>query len=232
MDNHLDQGIRAALFDIDGTLTTGGDFWDVLIYSPNISFARRAQLYLKTLPMYALVKGHIADQARFRSRWVHYMADLMRGWQAEEGDALCNEIVQNRLIPGLRSDVVRILKQHKTAGHPVLLVSTMFEPIVRGLALYLGADAGLGTPVEIHNGYCTGRVAGETCSGSRKAIYVQRYFETHSLELPLAGCAAYADSQSDIPFLMAAGYPTAVYPDSEMRRAAEQHQWPIHELMG
>ncbi len=231
MDNNVNLDIQAALFDIDGTLTTGEDFWDVLIYSPKVSLARRTQLYAKTVPIYALVKGHLANQARFRSRWVHYMAGLMRGWEAAEVDALCNDIVRERLVPGLRPDVVRLLNGHKAAGHPVLLVSTMFESIVRGLAQHLGADVGIGTPVEMHDGYCTGCVVGETCSGTQKAQYVQRYFETHTPELSLAACAAYADSQSDVPFLMAVGHPTAVYPDHAMRRAAEQHRWPIHEVI-
>jgi len=222
--------VKAALFDIDGTLTGGADFWGVLIHAPDVTSTQRTLLYATTLPKYALVKTGLVDQARFRSRWVHDMAGLMRGWREERANAICNEIVETRLVPDLRPGVVEVLRQHKAAGHLVLLVSTMFEPIVQGLASYLGADVGLGTQIEMHEGRCMGRVVGETCAGAQKVAAVQRYFAAHPPAVDLQDCAAYADSQSDVPLLAAVGHPTAVYPDPAMRQVAQERGWSIHEL--
>jgi HAD superfamily hydrolase (TIGR01490 family) len=222
-------GVRAALFDIDGTLTAGGEVWGPLVKSPKVPPLRKAWLYVTAMPHYGLSKAGVVSQAGFRDRWVRLMAWLMTGWPYSQVQALCNDIVHDHLMPALRPDVVDILKGHSAAGHPVILVSTMFGEIVGGLAEEVGADAGLGSELEIQNGICAGRIDGQTCSGARKLDFVERYLKERLPELSLADCAAYADSASDIPFLSGAGYPVAVYPDAVMRAAATERGWPVYE---
>jgi len=59
---------RAALFDIDGTLTTGGDVWGVLL--KQISRSRKRQLYATVLPRYTLSRIGISSECDFRYGWV------------------------------------------------------------------------------------------------------------------------------------------------------------------
>jgi HAD superfamily hydrolase (TIGR01490 family) len=221
--------VRAALFDIDGTLTTGGEIWDVLIKSPAVSSVQRARLYAVAMPHYFVSKTGIVSQAGFRDKWVRHMARLMKNWPMAQAQALYEEIVRDRLLPILRSDVVDVLQQHKTSGHPVILVSTMFDGIVGYFAGQIGADAGLGSRVEFNNGFCAGRIAGPTCSGPRKLEFARQYLEQHHPGLSLADCSAYADSRSDVPFLAGVGYPAATYPDEGMRDAAQERGWPIFD---
>jgi len=225
----LPPGVRAALFDIDGTLTSGGEVWEPLLKSPDVSSLRRAWLYVGVMPHYALSQIGVASQAAFRDRRVRLMAWLTTGWRYPQVQAICNSIVRDRLMPALRPDVVEILRQHKAAKHPVILVSTMFGEIVRGLAEQVGADTGLGSELEIHDGVCTGRIVGVTCSGVRKLDFAGRYLQQRFPDLSLSVCVAYADSTSDIPFLSGTGHPVAVYPDVAMRAAASEQGWPIFE---
>lgn len=221
--------VRAALFDIDGTLTTGGPVWEPLIHSPDVALLRKAWLYGTALPHYALSKAGIADQARFRDRWVRLMAWLMTGWQLEQAHAISAQIVQQQLIPTLRSDVVDLVKQHKAQGCPVILVSTMFTFIVEKLADHLDADAALGSKVEVKNATCTGRIAGDTCAGPRKLEFARAYLARYLPEITLEQCAIYADSGSDISFVAGAGFPVAVYPDDTMRAEAQTQGWAMYE---
>jgi len=222
-------GVRAALFDIDGTLTSGGDVWEPLRKSPDVPSLRRAWLYVAAMPHYGLSKAGIVSQAGFRDRWVRWMAWLTTGWRYDQVQAICSRIVRDRLMPVLRPGVVEILNQHKAASHPVILVSTMFESIVHDLAEQVGADAGLGSELEIHDEVCTGRIVGETCSGVRKLDFAGRYLRQHFPDLSLEVCTAFADSTSDIAFLSGVGHPVAVYPDAAMRAAASERGWPIFE---
>jgi len=41
---------------------------------------------------------------------------------------------------------------------------------------------------------------------------------------------AYSDSVTDLPLLQAVGNPVAVNPDKELRKAAEEHGWPIRDF--
>ena len=46
-------------------------------------------------------------------------------------------------------------------------------------------------------------------------------------ELDLAGCYAYSDSATDLPLMETVGHPVAVNPDKELRRIAEERNWPV-----
>ncbi len=219
--------VQAALFDIDGTLTTGGPVWKALVQSQDVLPARKLWLYGTAFPHYALSKARLADQARFRDRWVRLMAWLMRGWHRTQVDAMCEKIVQTALVPNVRADVVDLLKMHRAQGHPVVLVSTMFERIVSRFAELMEADAGLGSRVAFDGDVCAGRIVGETCSGVRKVAFAQRYLAENWPDIAVSACAAYADSGSDIPFLSGVGFPVAVYPDDAMREAADAVVGPV-----
>lgn len=219
--------MRAALFDIDGTLTSGGDVWRPLVSSPQVHPLRKAWLWGTGMPHYLLSKPNLLNQAGFRDRWVRLMAWLMTGWPADDVQTMAGRIVAEKLVPALRADVVAVLGAHRAAGRPVILVSTMFDAITSRFAQHVGADAGLGSAVELRDGVCTGRIAGETCAGPRKINFAWRYLAREHPGIGLEACAAYADSASDIAFLVGAGYPVAVYPDDAMRAAAEARGWPI-----
>ena len=222
--------VKAALFDIDGTLTSGGKIWYPLIKSPDVPAWRRAWLYATAYPHYMLSQRGVVSQAAFRDRWVRLMAWLTTGWTREQVQALSARIVDEVLLTHLRDDVVALLHEHRDQGRPTILVSTMFGCIVRTFNTHIGAEAALGSEVEFRDDISTGRIVGQTCSGGRKAAFVQRYLAEHHPEITLADCAAYADSHSDIPFLESVGHPVAVYPDEAMRAVAEARGWPIHAV--
>jgi HAD superfamily hydrolase (TIGR01490 family) len=224
-----DPDIQAVFFDIDGTLTSGGDVWEALLKSPDVNPVRKSWLYISALPHYQLSKIGLLSQAGFRDRWVRLMAWLMTGWADMQVGAIFDQIMQGHLVLTLRPDIVAILKQHKAQGHPVVLVSTMLDGMVSRLVEHLGADAGLGSRLEMRNGRCAGRVVGQTCSGARKVDFVHAYLAEYMPGVSFDTCAAYADSHSDIPLLAGSGYPVATYPDELMRAAAVERGWRIYE---
>ncbi|MCZ7656263.1 MAG: HAD-IB family hydrolase [Rhodocyclaceae bacterium] len=215
------------MFDIDGTLTTGEDVWGPLIHSSNVTAWRKIWLYGSGLPHYVLSKLRVANQARFRERWVRLMAWLMTDWRAAQVAAACKSVVHDALLPHLRHDMVEVLRAHQESGHHTVLVTTMFQPIAERFAQQVGADKGIGTRLRFSGDAASGRIDGETCSGARKLAFASIYLSERFPDMALESCAAYADSRSDIPFLAGVGFPAAVYPDATMRQAAEQHGWPV-----
>ena len=229
MSYTIDSKAQAALFDIDGTLTASGVWWAAILASPDGNPLKKLWLRSTAMPQYMLSKIGFASQAGFRNRWIRLMAWLMAGWTEAQVQAIYEQTISTCLIPNLRSDGWDILKQHKAAGHPVILVSTMFEGVANRFALHLGADAGLGSIVEFRHGRCTGQIVGETCSSGRKVDFARRYLAQHHPDLSLSECVAYADSRSDIPFLAGVGFPVATYPDEAMRAAAIEREWTIYD---
>jgi HAD superfamily hydrolase (TIGR01490 family) len=221
--------VRVAFFDIDGTLTVGGDVWKPLVHSPQVSGWRKGWLYGAGLPHYGLSRAGLVSQARFRDRWVHLMVWLMARWPVQQVHDMCDVIVQERLVPALRADMVEVLHQHKARGHHVVLVSTMFEEIGTRFAQEVGADAALGSRLELVDGVYTGRIVGRTCSGGHKVAFSRDYLQRTLPDVSVTTCTAYADSRSDIPFLQGMGHPVATYPDDAMRKAATAHGWTVYE---
>ncbi len=224
--------VRAALFDIDGTLTLGNAVWAPLIRSSAVMRRKKAWLYGTVFPHYLLSKMELAKQANFRERWIRLMAWLMAGWEEELVIDMFERIVAQSLIAQLRQDVVHLLAQHVERQQPVILVSTMFDGMVERFAQQLGATAGLGTRLEVVDGVCTGRIVGQPCSGKRKAAFAQKFLEDNFPDIELQDCAIYADSASDIAFVAQGGFPVAVYPDGLMRSAAQKHGWLVFDGLG
>jgi len=46
----------------------------------------------------------------------------------------------------------------------------------------------------------------------------------------LAASYAYSDSSNDIPLLTMVGHPTAINPDSALRKYADRNDWPIRDF--
>ena len=63
------------------------------------------------------------------------------------------------------------------------------------------------------------------CYGSLKADVVREIAARDDIDL--AQSTAYSDSHTDLAFLEAVGYPTAVNPDSKLEKIATERGWPI-----
>jgi HAD superfamily hydrolase (TIGR01490 family) len=225
--NQQSTSTRAAFFDVDGTLIEG-HAWAGVVEHPQIPRRRRMWLYVAHLPALLMLRLRLMTQVGFRDSWVRGLARMLQGWTALEVDALFAWIADDYLATRYRPDVIAILQEHKDQGDHVILISTMFRGAIQRVAERLSADAGLGTQLEVRDGVCTGRILGETCVGAHKVDLVRAYLASHVPDIDLAQAAAYADSYSDAPLLAAVGHPTATYPDTEMRKVAQEMGWAIH----
>ncbi|MFC1959173.1 HAD family hydrolase [Chloroflexota bacterium] len=219
--------IKAALFDVDGTLVDAR-VWQGILDHPDVSRWRVRKLYAGMMPRLWWRKLNPAFDVHFRAHWIQGLAVLLKGWSVEAVDALAQQVAEAVLTDASRVDVIAFLKAHKEQGQPVILVSTMFPAILEHIAGHVGADAVLGTPFTVRNGVITGQLAAPPCVGPGKIKAAQTYFAEHAPDIDLSMCAAYADSFSDVPLLAAAGQPCAVYPDEKLRAVAIARGWRIH----
>ena len=87
----------------------------------------------------------------------------------------------------------------------------------------MGADAGVGTRVEVADGRLTGRIDGVLYYGPGKIHRVEE-------ELPALDwrhAVAHSDSVSDLPLLTACAAAVAANPDRRLRAVARQQHWPV-----
>jgi phosphoserine phosphatase len=64
--------------------------------------------------------------------------------------------------------------------------------------------------------------------GAGKAAAVRQLAGEQGYDLTAS--TAYSDSHTDLPFLEAVGNPVVVNPDRELRRLADERDWPVREF--
>ncbi len=132
-----------------------------------------------------------------------------------------DEMVAETLYP----EALRLVRDHREAGHVVAIVSGATKFVVRPLAARLGIDHFLYTRLEVEDGCFTGRVVEPICFGEGKIYWLQQLVEEQDIDL--ARSWFYTDSITDRPLLDIVGHPVAANPDPLLYREAVRRSWPV-----
>lgn len=219
----------AALFDLDGTLYTGHIWQDLVRHHWAARRHRRwVAAYLSwnmaPLPLYKL---GLMSRTTYFHIWGETMGWLLRGWPMAEAQALFEKLSEEQIVPNVRPDILDRLHQHQDQGHLVALVSGTFAPFLEVIARRLGVQHAIGTPLEVRDGYYTGRIVPPLCQSEGKPQRAQAYFVDQNVEVDWMASYAYADRNTDIPLLSLVGQPVAVYPDEILLAHARTEDWPV-----
>jgi HAD superfamily hydrolase (TIGR01490 family) len=221
--------MRAAFFDIDGTLTSEHAWKGMMTYFQERKLRRGTQLAYLAIhyPLYYLRRLNLISEGAFRAPWAANLAWYLRGFTINQAEELWNWTTEVYLKEYWRSDTRALLDEHCDSGDLVMLVSSGPQPLVERVARELGAQYSVGTRFEIHNGHYTGRSLKPVCIDEHKAIMAKELLETERLEVDLEDSFAYADSVADLSLLEMVGHPVATYPEQELRIIAENCGWRI-----
>jgi len=214
--------------DMDGTLT-GAEAWRGIyrwVRANHPSPAARRFVAMR-IPEVVLVRAGLIDKEAFRVRWLRDMAQLLRGLDAQQLEAMATWTVEQHLWPARRRGALEVLAdaaaEARTAyGEVEVIVATAsYQPVADAFARRAGADLALATPLEMVDGLATGRLAAPVQSQAEKAGGVA----ARAGERPVL--VAMGDSGGDIPLLALARRGIAVSPDAALRRAAAERGWEI-----
>jgi HAD superfamily hydrolase (TIGR01490 family) len=220
---------NAALFDFDGTLYTGHIWQDLLRYHRTAKRHRGwvAAYLIWNLAPWPLYKLGLLSQVAYYRVWGETLGWLIRGWRVEEAQALFEQQTEEQILPNLRPDVLKRLRQHQAEGHLVALVSGTFAPWLEAVARRIDVAHAIGTPLEIRDGRFSGRIIPPLCQGPAKPRQVRIHLAAHGLEVDWAASYAYGDSGPDLYLLNEVGHPVAVYPDKVLLAHAQAQGWAV-----
>jgi phosphatidylglycerophosphatase C len=190
-----------AVFDVDGTLTTG----DCVL-----PFLRRAAgAGLATALFRHPLSLAIGLARRDRDRLKALACASLAGRRADEIDRLGAAFAQEVVASRLREDTTARLRRHRELGHTVVLASASLDAYLEPLGALLGTDEIVCTRLERGTeGLLTGRLEGANCRGPEKARRVRALLEGRGLEN--AEVWAYGDSPDDDALLAGADHPLRV----------------------
>ena len=215
--------MEAAFFDLDKTiiarssaLVFGKPFYkEGLISRSHIVKGIYAQL------VYQLVGADENKMDRMRAA----LLELTKGWDKARVSQLVRDTLEELIDPIIFEEALELIEEHRAAGRRVFIVSSSAEEIVKPLAEYLGVPNVIATRAKIdENGLYTGELEFYAyAEGKREAILA----EAERNAIDLSRSYAYSDSVTDLPMLECVGHPHAVNPDKELRKIAQERDWPI-----
>jgi alcohol-forming fatty acyl-CoA reductase len=218
-----------AIFDFDGTLTTG-HLWEGIAKHHHQKRVKRMAVYLymaSHLPFWLAAKLKIYGEEKNRMKWGEDLPVLFKGFSREETGKVFAWVTDNYFMSMLRLEVLAELKEHKQQGHRIVILSGMFDGFLEAAGQRIGADYIVGTRLEISDNRYTGRIMGPLCFGENKAFLLAEFVKQKQLKVDWESSSAYADSFFDAPVFRLVGRPVAVYPDKKLHRMALNEKWRI-----
>jgi HAD superfamily hydrolase (TIGR01490 family) len=194
MARHSDAA-PVAVWDVDGTLVLG----DTLL-----PFLHR---FTGAASLGRTVVGALARRDRNAAK-AAVLQRVLGGRTLGAVDAVARAYVSDVLVRQVRPDCLRRWRWHQQQGHRLVLASASLELYLRHLGDLLGADAVIGTRMNVVNGWLTGRQATPNCRGEEKANRVREHLSIH----PAGQIWVYANGAADRPTLALADVATRVRP--------------------
>ena len=224
--------MRAAFFDVNGTLTTARVWEGLMAYFKEHNLRRWTYLayWAYNMPIYLLYKAGLISEESFRSPWAAKLAWFYRGYTVEQVNEISEWVATNYVKEHWREDVRQRLDEHEKTGDIVVLVSGGGLPMLQRLAQELNVEHYVGTEYEIRDGHFTGRTVGPACIGENKVSLTRVYLNMQGLPVDFQASYTYADSIADLDLLKVVGNPIATYPDEKLRSLADKHGWNIFPI--
>ena len=211
-----------AVFDVDGTLV------ETNVVEYFLWMRLRAQP-LEEWP------GFMAQMLREAPRWLYLerrsRAEFQRSFYREY-DGLDYEVMKKlgrealdavtlrRIYP----EGMRRIREHKRAGHRVLLLTGALDVVVEPLAELLDVEVDC-AHLLTKEGRLTGDLQSPPPAGEARGTLLEEYAARNGIVL--SESFAYADSLSDLGMLELVGTPVAVNPDARLSQVAGQRGWRI-----
>ncbi|MDJ0498671.1 MAG: HAD-IB family hydrolase [Acidimicrobiia bacterium] len=218
--------MQAAFFDLDKT---------VIAKSSTLAFGKpfykagfvgkRALMKMGFAQIFYLLFGADEDQLE-RAR--DQMLMLTSGWHRAEIEQLVEQTIDEVADPLVYAEALTLIDQHKRDGRKVYIVSASPEQIVRPLGRHIGVTDFIATKVKTD---AAGFFLNELelyAMGEGKVEAITQLTEREGIDL--SESYAYSDSATDLPMMEMVGHPVAVNPDKELRKVAEEREWPILEF--
>ena len=218
--------MEAAFFDLDKTIISRSSSLALSRPMYRAGMVSRGQLLRGAYAqMVYLLVG--ADEKKME-RLKEGMLALTKGWDRAQVEGLVRDVILEVIDPYVYQEALDLMELHRSEDRRIYIVSSSPEEVVRPLAAHFGISGVIATRAEVDD---AGRYTGELdfyCYGEQKAEAVRQLAERVGIDLERS--YAYTDSITDLPMLEAVGNPVAVNPDRELRRAAEDRDWPVRDF--
>jgi HAD superfamily hydrolase (TIGR01490 family) len=211
-----------AVFDMDGTLLSSNVVEAYLsLRLRELGPAAKAKELgdvAKALPRW------LATERRDRSAFLRMVYRRYEGASLAELNRTVDDHVRESMLNRLAPAAVRAIREHRAAGHRLVLVTGAITPLTRPIAPLFDEIVAAELQTD-SSGRCTGLLERPPLVGESRAAWLRHRAAEEGWDLRAS--YAYADSASDLPLLRAVGHPVAIDPDVVLSRVARKERWPV-----
>ncbi|WP_294394600.1 HAD-IB family hydrolase [uncultured Clostridium sp.] len=193
---------KLAIFDIDYTITKKETLMELFKYTikndkKNMRFLPRA-VYCGF--MY-LIKFY--DEKKVKETFLKFIENI----KEEDLAILVKNFYNDRLKNILYKDAIDMIKELKSKGYDIYLISASPEFYVKEFYAIKEVDKVIGTKFKIENGTFVRKMNGENCKGEEKVRRLKSYLKENNIEVDFKESYMFSDSLSDKPLLDMVGNP-------------------------
>ena len=221
-----DKPLKAAFFDLDGTLLSCNLVTTYAYYARNdrsiVKSAYQFAKVLVTVPVFFgldLYSRTLFNEVFFRA---------YKGMHRDRLVGLADDLFEVTLKPSIYSGSKALLDETRAQGYRNVLVTGALGFTIRPIDLHFGFDEIICNHLQFQNHVATGKVLPPLVAENEKATIIRDYATREGIDLDRS--CAFSDSTSDIPMLTATGNPVATNPTRRLRKVAEERGWPIVAL--
>jgi len=211
----------AAVFDLDGTITTNDTYLAFLI-----GFLLHNKL--RIFRCFHLPFAIALYKLRFRSNsWLKsvFLRAIAGGCSRRDISIWTDSFVKQIYSKKLHPEAVNAIQKYKELGYHLVLATASFDFYAVKLGQSLGFDSIICTKSRWENNeLLDGRIDGNNCYGEEKKGRVEMYFAGAGSNWSVT---AYSDHHSDLPLLMWANHAVAVNPTKALRNFAKSNNIEI-----
>jgi HAD superfamily hydrolase (TIGR01490 family) len=218
---------RLALFDLDHTLLPIDSDYAWGVFTQDIGWCDPVDFKERNDEFYEHYKAgtlDIHDYVRFATEAVR-----LRG--PAEAQAAHDRFMRTVIAPAIRSEALALVRQHRSAGEQLVIVTATNEFITRPIARAFGIDELIAVELERGaDGWITGEIAGVPSAREGKVERVAQWLAARGQGWADVEATFYSDSANDLALLEAVDHPVATNPDLRLRAIAGQRGWRILDL--
>ncbi len=222
IERRAGRGDVLAVFDVDGTLVETNVveyfLWMRLRAQPLEEWPAFMARMLREAPRWLFLERR--SRAEFQRSFYREYDGLDYEVMKRLGREALDAVTLRRIYP----EGMRRIREHKRAGHRVLLLTGALDVVVEPLAELLDVEVDC-AHLLVRDGRLTGDLQSPPPAGEARGALLEEYATRNGVML--AESFAYADSLSDLPMLELAGTPVVVNPDPRLSQLAGQRGWRI-----
>ncbi len=207
----------AAFFDIDNTIVRGTSMERIFL---RYLIAGRYVSVMDMLRTVIFILGNLTDKTGvvIRSR-----RPYLEGKSVLLMKSLAGQCFKEKIVPKISEEALARIKEHRSAGHSVVLLSGTLDILAHELSQFVKADEFIACETVGKGEYFTGAIKPPVPYGDLKRDIVIGYAKEHALDLK--ECFAYGDSMADSALFRSVGNPYAVNPGRRLRVIAKEGGW-------